>query len=284
METGVPRGSFPWEPRLSFHDRLNRRAGAVVFKETEARGSNDAVGAPANSPSRKSQYEELVGKRTVILSGDFPPIVAQSTNTVHPRGRWQPRIWKTGATSGMALRITDLKIRELSCQAKARAARQYVQYNSSRSIRPVQFVRRTIGPPDITSRGQFVQRTFRPTDISSKVKPSTEANFYELPNGWVMNYHHLLELVMPAFYSIIRSVLVIQNCSVDVPCLWRKHWGPARDVCPFHIVHQIIQAFFGLILYVFKRFNHVLHRNKGETEQHGSTPPGVAFHCVIAAC
>ncbi|KFD61050.1 hypothetical protein M514_26752 [Trichuris suis] len=85
-----------------------------------------------------------------------------------------PRYWQSPPLSrGMDYNKVNITI-DLE-QAKARAARQYVQYNSSRSIRPVQFVRRTIGPPDITSRGQFVQRTFRPTDISSKVKPSTEA-------------------------------------------------------------------------------------------------------------
>ncbi|KFD52645.1 hypothetical protein M514_06492 [Trichuris suis] len=30
----VPRGNFPCDPRLSFHDRLDRRTGTVVSKET----------------------------------------------------------------------------------------------------------------------------------------------------------------------------------------------------------------------------------------------------------
>ncbi|KFD50386.1 hypothetical protein M514_08768 [Trichuris suis] len=34
MGGGVPHGSFPPDPRLSFHDRLKRRAGIVAFEET----------------------------------------------------------------------------------------------------------------------------------------------------------------------------------------------------------------------------------------------------------
>ncbi|KFD62370.1 hypothetical protein M514_25493 [Trichuris suis] len=46
----------------------------------EARGSNNAVGAPASNPSRNSQYEELAGERTAVLGGDFPPIFAPSAD------------------------------------------------------------------------------------------------------------------------------------------------------------------------------------------------------------
>ncbi|KFD51327.1 hypothetical protein M514_07732 [Trichuris suis] len=65
----------------------------------QARGSNDAVGAKAKSPSRNSRYDELAGKRTVLLSGEFAPILASSADTVHPRGRWQPQLEKGGDIS-----------------------------------------------------------------------------------------------------------------------------------------------------------------------------------------
>ncbi|KFD50481.1 hypothetical protein M513_08708 [Trichuris suis] len=62
------------------YDGGSRQCGPAKICCEEARGSNNAVGAPASNPSRNSQYEELAGERTAVLGGDFPPIFAPSAD------------------------------------------------------------------------------------------------------------------------------------------------------------------------------------------------------------